>query len=80
MEPVDFGNDNDSGPYTLMADGQPPETVKRLEWILSRATGYFGLTNYLGSRFLSMNAKPRPFSDAAKALYAGSAARKREPR
>ena len=52
MEPVDYP-DNDSGPYTLMAGGQPPETVKRLEWILSRATGYFGLTNYLGSRFLT---------------------------
>jgi polysaccharide deacetylase 2 family uncharacterized protein YibQ len=51
MEPVDYP-DNDPGPYTLMTDAQPPETVKKLEWILSRATGYFGLTNYLGSRFL----------------------------
>ncbi len=38
MEPLDYP-DNDPGPYTLMADGQPPETVKKLEWILSRATG-----------------------------------------
>ena len=52
MEPVDYP-DNDPGPYTLMADGQPPDTVKKLEWVLSRATGYFGMTNYLGSRFLS---------------------------
>ena len=49
MEPVDYP-DNDPGPYTLMAGGQGPETVKKLEWILSRATGYFGLTNYLGSQ------------------------------
>ena len=52
MEPVDYP-DNDPGPYTLLADAQPPETVKKLEWVLSRATGYFGLTNYLGSRFLA---------------------------
>jgi hypothetical protein len=52
MEPVDYP-DNDPGPYTLMTDAQAPETAKKLEWILSRATGYFALTNYLGSRFLS---------------------------
>ena len=51
MEPTDYP-DNDPGPYTLMTDAQGPETVKKLEWILSRTTGYFGLTNYLGSRFL----------------------------
>jgi polysaccharide deacetylase 2 family uncharacterized protein YibQ len=52
MEPVDYP-DNDPGPYTLMADAQPNETAKKLEWILSRASGYFALTNYLGSRFLT---------------------------
>jgi polysaccharide deacetylase 2 family uncharacterized protein YibQ len=52
MEPVDYP-DNDPGPYTLMADAPAPETAKRLEWVLSRASGYFGLTNYLGSRFLA---------------------------
>jgi polysaccharide deacetylase 2 family uncharacterized protein YibQ len=52
MEPLDYP-DNDPGPYTLMADAPAPETAKKLEWVLSRASGYFGLTNYLGSRFLS---------------------------
>jgi polysaccharide deacetylase 2 family uncharacterized protein YibQ len=51
MEPVDYP-DNDPGPYTLMAAAPGPETAKKLEWVLSRATGYFALTNYLGSRFL----------------------------
>lgn len=51
MEPLDYP-DNDPGPYTLMTDDQAPATAKKLEWILSRATGYFALTNYLGSRFL----------------------------
>lgn len=52
MEPNDFPN-NDPGPYTLMASSAPAETVRRLDWLLSRATGYFALTNYLGGRFLA---------------------------
>jgi polysaccharide deacetylase 2 family uncharacterized protein YibQ len=51
MEPLDYPDD-DPGPYTLMADAPPPETAKKLEWVLSRASGYYALTNYLGSRFL----------------------------
>lgn len=65
MEPLDYP-DNDPGPYTLMAEGQPPETVKKLEWILSRATGYFGLTNYLGSRFLGVDAAYNAFANSVK--------------
>jgi polysaccharide deacetylase 2 family uncharacterized protein YibQ len=52
MEPKDYPV-NDPGPFTLMADGQPQETTRRLEWLLSRATGYFGVTNYLGSKFVA---------------------------
>jgi len=52
MEPVDYP-DNDPGPYALMSEAPGGETAKKLEWILSRASGYFGLTNYLGSRFLA---------------------------
>lgn len=63
MEPINYP-DNDPGPFTLMADGQPLETVKKLEWVLSRATGYFGVSNYLGSRFLA--------TDPAYAAFAGS--------
>ena len=52
MEPVDYPQ-NDPGPFTLMAQDPGPETIKRLEWLLSRASGYFGVTNYLGGRFLA---------------------------
>ena len=38
MEPVDYP-DNDPGPYTLMAQAPGQETVTKLEWLLSRATG-----------------------------------------
>jgi polysaccharide deacetylase 2 family uncharacterized protein YibQ len=65
MEPIDYP-DNDPGPYTLMADAQPPETVKKLEWILSRATGYFGLTNYLGSRFLAQDGAYKAFAASVR--------------
>lgn len=80
MEPVDYP-DNDPGPYTLMAGGQPPETVKKLEWILSRATGYFGLTNYLGSRFLATDVAYNAFASSVKGrglafIDDGSAARR----
>ena len=62
MEPNDYP-DNDPGPYTLMAGAQPRETIQGLEWLLSRATGYFGVTNYLGSKFVT--------SDQAMAAFTG---------
>ena len=63
MEPLDYP-DNDPGPLTLMAAGQVSDTVKRLEWILARATGYFGVTNYLGSRFLASDGAYQAFANA----------------
>jgi hypothetical protein len=62
MEPVDYPN-NDPGPYTLLTTSKPAETVQHLDWLLSRATGYFGVTNYLGSKFVT--------SDAAMATFSG---------
>jgi polysaccharide deacetylase 2 family uncharacterized protein YibQ len=64
LEPVDYP-ENDPGPYTLLASGQPAETVKKLEWILSRAAGYFGVINAAGGRFL---AEPTAFSAFAGSL------------
>ncbi len=65
MEPVDYP-DNDPGPYTLLASSGPAETSRRLEWLMSRATGYFGLTNYLGSRFLSSDPAMATFTTVLK--------------
>jgi polysaccharide deacetylase 2 family uncharacterized protein YibQ len=50
MEPFDYPN-NDPGPNTLLADGSAAENERRLAWLLSRVTGYFAVTNYLGARF-----------------------------
>ena len=65
MEPVDYPQ-NDPGPYTLMAQDPAQETVKRLEWLLSRATGYFGVTNDLGGRFLASDTAMTAFSNALR--------------
>jgi polysaccharide deacetylase 2 family uncharacterized protein YibQ len=51
MEPLDYP-DNDPGPQGLMSASPPAENAKRLEWVMGRTTGYFGLTNYLGSKFI----------------------------
>lgn len=65
MEPIDYP-DNDPGPYTLMAGAQAHETLGKLEWVLSRATGYFGVTNYLGSRFLASDSAYQTFAGALR--------------
>lgn len=80
MEPTDYP-ENDPGPYTLMAGAPPADTVRKLEWLLSRATGYFGLTNYLGSRFVTSDKAMNAFTGALKTrglafIDDGSAARR----
>jgi polysaccharide deacetylase 2 family uncharacterized protein YibQ len=66
MEPNDYP-DNDPGPQTLLADAPPTETIKRLEWLLSRASGYFGVSNYLGQRFVTSDAGMGAFLGALRA-------------
>ncbi len=65
MEPLDAAA-NDPGPYALKATGSNDDTVKRLEWILARCTGYFGVTNYLGGKFLSADAPVLAFQMALR--------------
>lgn len=49
MEPFDYPN-NDPGPHTLLSEASHQENERRLIWLLSRAAGYAGVTNYLGAR------------------------------
>ena len=65
MEPTDYP-DNDPGPYTLLSTGASAETVRRMEWLMSRATGYYGVTNYLGSKFLSSDSGVSTFMDVLR--------------
>ncbi|MDX1738587.1 MAG: divergent polysaccharide deacetylase family protein, partial [Alphaproteobacteria bacterium] len=52
MEPLDFPR-SDPGPNALYTNVEAPENIKKLKYILSRATGYIGLISYQGSKFLS---------------------------
>ncbi|MBW8303474.1 MAG: divergent polysaccharide deacetylase family protein [Brevundimonas sp.] len=55
MEPTGYPA-NDPGPYTLLADAEPADIQAKMNWLLGRATGYFGVTNYLGDRFAASEA------------------------
>jgi hypothetical protein len=59
MEPLDYP-DNDPGPYTLLSSAQPGEIQAKLDWLMSRATGYFAVTNAFGSRFLGQDRAMAP--------------------
>ena len=52
MEPYDFP-DSDPGPHTLRAAASESTNIQRLSWSLSRATGYAGIANLLGDRFMT---------------------------
>ena len=52
MEPLDFP-ESDPGPHTLRAGQEEDANIQRLSWAMSRFTGYAGVTNLLGQRFLS---------------------------
>jgi hypothetical protein len=44
----------------LLTSQSPAENLQRLDWLLSRVEGYFGVTNYLGSKFAADDAAMRP--------------------
>ncbi len=55
MEPTGYP-DNDPGAQTLLTSSSPDDIQAKLAWVLGRATGYFGVTNYLGDRFVTSDA------------------------
>jgi len=52
MEPYDFP-DSDPGPHTLRPTLDEAANIERLKWSLTRLTGYAGVTNLLGDRFMA---------------------------
>ena len=52
MEPYDFP-ESDLGPHTLRVGQEEEANIQRMGWALSRFTGYAGVSNLLGQRFLS---------------------------
>ena len=62
MEPSGYPDTFDPGPYTLLSSSGPDDIATRMEWLLGRATGYFGVTNYLGDRFVTSDAGMTAFT------------------
>ncbi len=60
MEPSGYP-DNDPGPHTLLASSEQADIQARMNWLLGRATGYFGVTNYMGDRFATSDAGMNAF-------------------
>jgi len=52
MEPLDFP-ESDPGPQTLRSGQEEESNIQHLSWAMSRFTGYAGVTNLLGQRFLT---------------------------
>lgn len=59
MEPYDYP-DSDPGPDTLRAGAAEDQNIERLTATLVRATGYAGIANFEGGRFLSDDAAVSP--------------------
>ena len=52
MEPFDFPRDN-PGPHTLLAGAGKAANIDNLTWLMSRFTGYAGVTNFLGGKLMA---------------------------
>lgn len=59
LEPIGYPGNN-PGPKTLAGDASEAENLDALRWHMSRFTGYAGVVNYMGSRYLSMPKAIRP--------------------
>ena len=65
MEPENFPT-NDPGPLALSSEADPSENMMRLEYVLSRLSGYVGVINIMGSKFAANDERIRPILDAIK--------------
>src|SRR5512145_35639 len=66
LEPLDYPT-NDPGPHTLLTTLPPEENLKRLQWLMSRFTGYVGVTNLMGAKFETTQAALAPMFEEIKA-------------
>jgi hypothetical protein len=64
MEPADYPA-SDPGPHTLLADNSRDENLQRLDWVLSRASGYAALVGG-GGRFAGSDQVPGVLNVLAK--------------
>jgi uncharacterized protein len=66
LEPENYPS-TDPGPHTLLTTLPPEENLKRLQWLMSRYTGYVGLTNHMGAKFEATPASLVPVLEEVKA-------------
>jgi len=66
LEPENYPA-TDPGPHTLLTTLPPEENLKRLQWLMSRYTGYVGLTNHMGAKFEATQASLAPVLEEVKA-------------
>lgn len=85
MEPSNFP-DSDAGPHSLRPNLSADDNLARLKWALTRGTGYVGVTNLMGGRFLAeplalepvlsfLAARGLMFFDSSKGALAQTVAR-----
>lgn len=65
MEPANYPR-VDPGPQTLLTSLDARQNLDRLQWVLSRVTGYVGVVSAAGSRFTTSKADLLPVLDAIK--------------
>lgn len=58
---------NDPGDKALLSTNQPEINLDRLQWVLSRAVGYVGVTNFMGSRLTVSPKDMQPILEAVGA-------------
>ena len=58
MEPLEKADI--PGPNTLLSGVDPSQNIDALRWLMSRMTGYVGVANFLGSRFMAREADLAP--------------------
>ncbi len=79
MEAYDYPN-VDGGPHTLLTSSKPEENLRRLNLLMGKASGYFGVTNYQGAKFATDARAVGPVMKALSArglafMHDGAAAR-----
>jgi polysaccharide deacetylase 2 family uncharacterized protein YibQ len=65
MEAYDYPN-VDTGPHTLLTSSKPEENLRRLNLLMGKASGYYGVTNYQGAKFATDARAAQPVLKALK--------------
>jgi len=65
LEPNDYPAE-DPGPHTLLTTLPTNDNIKRLQWLMSRYTGYVGVTNYMGAKFEATPTALKPVLEEVK--------------